>query len=451
MTETPEREQRSRKPNGESTIYLGADGKWHGRITMGTKLDGTPDRRHVERKTEVEVVKALKELTKKRDTGQAGKAGRVQTVEQFGTYWLDTVLPIADRAPRTISDYRSKCKNWIFKYMGKVRLDKVTAEHLENLYAEMLKDGQSPGHVRKVHAVISSMFTAAVRRGAVAKNPAELVEVPKLGDVEKDVLTREEARKVIAETQQRRNAARWSVGLATGTRQGETLGLRWQYINLDTGVAKIWYQLQRLTWQHGCDNPQACGAAHHREACPKDCTSHRHRPECAPGCYRTGHVCPKPCPKKCTAHAKVCPQRKGGGLVFRPIKEKRRKTIHLAPELVEILRRHKEIQDVERMVAGKEWTDHDLVFCQPNGQPIDPRVDWDEWASIVKAAGLPHHKLHAQRHTAATLALEAGIALAVVQEMLGHSDIRVTRGYSHVASPLAQDAAQKMGKALWGN
>ncbi|MFI0424217.1 tyrosine-type recombinase/integrase [Spongiactinospora sp. 9N601] len=58
--------------------------------------------------------------------------------------------------------------------------------------------------------------------------------------------------------------------------------------------------------------------------------------------------------------------------------------------------------------------------------------------------------MHAQRHTAATLALESGIALSVVQEMLGHSDIRVTRGYSHVASPLAQDAAQRMGKTLWG-
>ncbi|GII89238.1 site-specific integrase [Sphaerisporangium siamense] len=441
---------RTRKDNGEGTIYQSASGKWHGRVTMGTKLDGTPDRRHVERKTKEEVEKAVKALIKKRDAGLAGRAGRVQTVEKFGIYWLDTILPVADRAPRTIADYRSKCENWVFKYIGKVRLDKVGPDHLENLYAEMRKDGQAPGHIRKVHAVISSMYSSAVRRGVVAQNPAKLVEVPAAGDPEKDTLTRDEARKILSETQKRRNAARWSVGLATGTRQGETLGLRWQYLDLDTGVAKIWYQLQRLTWQHGCANPHACGMAHHRGACPKDCGAHRHRPDCARGCYRTGHVCPKPCPKGCTAHAKACPSRKGGGLVFRQIKEKRRKNIHLAPELVAILRRHKEAQDFERIVAGDEWTDHDLVFCQSNGQPIDPRVDWEEWADIVKEAGLRHHKLHAQRHTAATLALEAGIALAVVQEMLGHSDIRVTRGYSHVASPLAQDAAQKMGRALWG-
>jgi len=52
------------------------------------------------------------------------------------------------------------------------------------------------------------------------------------------------------------------------------------------------------------------------------------------------------------------------------------------------------------------------------------------------------------RHSAATIALDQGVALAVVQEMLGHSDIRVTRGYTHVSSLLAQDAAARLGQAL---
>ena len=50
-----------------------------------------------------------------------------------------------------------------------------------------------------------------------------------------------------------------------------------------------------------------------------------------------------------------------------------------------------------------------------------------------------------------TIALDEGIALAVVQELLGHSDIRVTRGYTHVSSMLAQDAAARLGRALFGN
>jgi site-specific recombinase XerD len=44
------------------------------------------------------------------------------------------------------------------------------------------------------------------------------------------------------------------------------------------------------------------------------------------------------------------------------------------------------------------------------------------------------------RHSAATSGPDEGTAMAVVQELLGHSDVRVTRGYTHVSSALAQTA-----------
>jgi integrase len=50
----------------------------------------------------------------------------------------------------------------------------------------------------------------------------------------------------------------------------------------------------------------------------------------------------------------------------------------------------------------------------------------------------------------ATIVIDQGVALPVVQEMLGHSDIRVTRDYVDVSSPLAQEAAARVGKALFG-
>ncbi len=50
---------RTRQPNGASSIYLGKDGKWHGRVTVGVRDDGKPDRRHNERKTKAQVTKAV--------------------------------------------------------------------------------------------------------------------------------------------------------------------------------------------------------------------------------------------------------------------------------------------------------------------------------------------------------------------------------------------------------
>lgn len=437
-----------RAPNLESTIYEGADGRWHARIWMGTKSDGSPDRRHRTGKTEAIVAAKVRKLEAERDAGKTTKAGRKPTVETHFDYFLDVVLPLRDRAPNTIAAYRSDCKNWIYPHMGKQRIDRVTAESLESLYAKMRAAGKAKSHLRKVHAIISAAYAVAVKRELVARSPTDLIDPPELGDTDMQILTREEAAKVLAAAHERRNGVRWSVGLACGLRQGEALGLRWSYVDLDAGVAQVWHQLQRQKWQHGCEDVAACTEGKHRRPCPRDCPKAK-RTQGRP------HKCvtkdDRVCPKDCTGHASTCPQRTGGGLLFRQVKERRKKTIPLAPELVKLLRSHKASQAAEKLAAGENWTDHDVVFAEPDGRPLDPRRDWDEWASLLAEAGVAHHRIHSARHFAATLQLEEGVALSVVQEMLGHSDIRVTRGYQHVASPLLTDAAARAGKALFGS
>ncbi len=46
-------------------------------------------------------------------------------------------------------------------------------------------------------------------------------------------------------------------------------------------------------------------------------------------------------------------------------------------------------------------------------------LGWQEWSEILAAAGIPHAGTQTMRHSAATIALEEGVALAVVQETLG--------------------------------
>ena len=53
-----------------SSKYRGADGRWHARVTMGTRPDGTPDRKHVNRASKPELDRAVRELERSRDTGQ---------------------------------------------------------------------------------------------------------------------------------------------------------------------------------------------------------------------------------------------------------------------------------------------------------------------------------------------------------------------------------------------
>src|SRR4029079_18084656 len=80
---------------------------------------------------------------------------------------------------------------------------------------------------------------------------------------EMEPLTADECRAVLAASRGRLNAARWSVALALGLRQGEALGLMWDDIDLDAGVLRVRRAVQRRTWAHGCSprrrKDPACG------------------------------------------------------------------------------------------------------------------------------------------------------------------------------------------------
>lgn len=60
------------------------------------------------------------------------------------------------------------------------------------------------------------------------------------------------------------------------------------------------------------------------------------------------------------------------------------------------------------------------------------------WQRLRKKAGLPHLRLHDLRHTYASMLVNAGESLYVVQQCLGHADGRVTQRYAHLAPQTLQ-------------
>lgn len=82
--------------------------------------------------------------------------------------------------------------------------------------------------------------------------------------------------------------------------------------------------------------------------------------------------------------------------------------------------------------------------------PIDAGDDWDDWKEILKSAGVDKDaRVHDARHTAATLLLEEGVDIRVIQAVLGHSQLATTKRYTHITETLASEAAARMGRALW--
>jgi integrase len=82
------------------------------------------------------------------------------------------------------------------------------------------------------------------------------------------------------------------------------------------------------------------------------------------------------------------------------------------------------------------------VFNREDGSPLSPEVISRRFKAASATAGLPAIRFHDLRHTSASLALAAGVAIKVVSDRLGHSTSGITADlYTHVSPAVGRDAA----------
>jgi hypothetical protein len=325
------------------TVYKGADGSWHGRVTVGVKADGTPDRRHVQSKSEAEVIRKVRTLEKERDNGNVRKSGQRWTVKTWLTHWVKTIAAPSVKET-TMVGYRAAVYKHLIPGIGAHRLDRLEPEHLELLYTRMMRNGSASGTAHQTHRTVKTALNVALRRGHLTRNVARLAKSPRIQEQEIEPFTVEEAQRLLAVASTRRNGVRFALALALGIRKGEALGLKWRRIDLDKGLLRTQMQIQRYRWLHGCADPHACGARLHKVK------------PCPPKCGRHQRACPPPCTADCTAHASKCPQRRGGGLREVDVKSRAgKRAVGIPAPLLRALERHKNAQDEERKIAAQLW------------------------------------------------------------------------------------------------
>jgi len=432
------KQEGTRAPNGASSIYYSEyDGKWHGRVTMGIRDDGRPDRRHVKRATEREVRRAVEDLERERESGKVRKSGQAWTVEQWLTHWIENIVPLGVRY-KALTSYRTAVYVHLVPGLGAHRMSRIEPEHFEKLYVRMQEGGLKPSTAHQVHRTARTAFGEAHRRGYISSNPVALARAPRVEEEEVEPFDPQETQRIIKAALSRRNGVRFVVALALGCRQGEALGFTWERLDRDRKVLHVRKALQRQTWQHGCEDPHRCGERHHKtEPCRKSCKRHT-RP------------CPPPCPPNCTAHARSCPQRHGGGLVEVPVKSRAgRRGFALPDELFELLMQHEQVQRAEREQAGDRWHAGDWMFTQPNGKPLDPRRDYDEWKAVLAEAGVRDARLHDARHTAATVLLLLGVSDRAAMDFMGWSSVTMKQRYMHVTDGLRREVADQLSQYFW--
>ena len=401
----------TRRPNGASSIYLGKDGDWHGRVTVGIKDDGSPDRRHVRGKTEAEVIAKVRKLERDRDAGAMRKAGHRWTVETWLTHWIENIAVPPAISEYTHDGYRRDIKVHLVPGVGKHRLERLAPEHLEKLYAVMQKEkGRSAGTAHHVHRTIRAALNEAVRRKYLTSNPATQAKAPNVQEIEVEPYDVDEVKRLLKVAGERRNSARWAIALALGLRQGEALGLKWSHLDLETGTLRVRRSRLRPKFAHGCG--ETCGR------------------------QKAGD-----CPQRIQTNADTKDTKSRAG----------RRVVGLPPQLVALLETHRKEQEVERVAAGDRWKDEGWVFAKANGTALAPGTDYHEWKRLLKSAGVRDGRLHDARHTASTVLLILGVPERTVMSIMGWSSTAMAARYQHVTDPIRRAVADQIDGLLWAD
>jgi integrase len=100
---------------------------------------------------------------------------------------------------------------------------------------------------------------------------------------------------------------------------------------------------------------------------------------------------------------------------------------------------------------GEPDAEHDLIFHTGAGLPLQQRTVKREFRRLLEAAGIRSIRHYDLRHTAATLAVAAGVSVKVISDQLGHASISFTlERYSHVLPSIQDEAAAKVERTLRG-
>jgi len=103
------------------------------------------------------------------------------------------------------------------------------------------------------------------------------------------------------------------------------------------------------------------------------------------------------------------------------------------------------------MAEGESEVVRDLIFRSKAGSPLKQRAVKREFRKLLESSGLRPIRLYDLRHTAATLAIAAGVSVKVISDQLGHASISFTlERYSHVLPSIQDEAAARVEHLLMG-
>lgn len=401
----------TKKRASAATPKKAPNGTWYFSVDAGPGIgnDGKfRERRQAYRRGFATKAEAQAELDKIR--GQKRTSAYVPpaklTLSEYVTQWL-AGLPTTGLRPSTIDGYRRNL-DYVVPVLGHRRMDAIGPLDLDQLYSDLLANGRrrkpygglSARSVFYIHCTIHRALGDAVKKGLLARNAAENASAPSAKSTKPPEAvwwTPAELRAFLAFTADEPLGSLFRLAAMTGMRRGEVCGLRWEDVDLDAGRLEVRQQLNVVR---------------------------------APGAP-------------------------DGGLVFseRTKTDHGRRSIDLDPATVAALRSVSKRQKEQRLALGPGWNnEHDLVFTQPDGSPLDPESVAKVFDRRVARAGVKRIRFHDLRHTHVAHLIAAKEQPLLIARRLGHASAAFTQDrYGHLFEQAGSQAASAVAAMVDGS
>jgi integrase len=247
------------------------------------------------------------------------------------------------------------------------------------------KEDLSAQTVLHFHRVLKRALAQAVRWQLIPRDPCDLVDPPRVQQVEMKALDEKQLLALFAAIQGTRQRTPVVLAATTGMRLGEILALKWTDIDFDSRECQVVRSLQQTD----------------------------------------------------------------EGLSFKTPKTRRSRRSVLLPHLaIAALKTHRAQQSGEKLLMGPGYEDHELIFARPDGSMWPPVQFSSDFRRLLRLRGFSL-RFHDLRHTHASQLLKAGVPVKVGSERLGHATASITLDvYSHVLPGMQAEAVAKIDAAL---
>ena len=246
-----------KRANGEGSIRRKPNGRWEGRYTLGIDpATGRAIQKSVSAKTRAECREKLDRAIRD-NRGIPMDHNEDYTVAEWCRLWFETYSKPVIR-PNTAKNYRNIIENHIVPAIGMVKLKRLTAIQIQQMYNNSKAKGRvqrfdtqtnatlSGSTVRRIHMVLSSALKQAVKERIIPYNPCDNCRIPPKEKKEMTIIPPEKLGVYLSEAEKYGVLPMFYLELSSGLRRGELLALRWDDLNVKDRILSVSKQVTRI-------------------------------------------------------------------------------------------------------------------------------------------------------------------------------------------------------------